>query len=746
MAVPALNLHALPNLPGYALPKKSERSHRSQVWGFVNGQRMEFVEGLSHEKQKRVLAVKPAETWRSGQTLPDSTTREVYRTQVVRNHDELPAWDALDRHVLRFYGHFKEATTETSLENHRVRKCVVLYYLEDDTCQVNEPKVENCGIPQGVLVRRHRFPAPGSGYLHAANLRVNEELWVYGKCILLTDCDAFTRQHFQSIGDPQVPAVPEPQDPFTVVRAAQSARASYGQQRTYEKLYREVHLGGGHVNTEMQQFMENDGRVCRFFGVLDDLSTPKFERRPFTILYFLADDTVEVREQYPKNSGRDNFPIFFRRAKMPKVGGTIVGPDQPQLRKDQYVGLTDVAVGAEADLAGRKFFIFDADNFTRAHFKNELGIELQPKTDVQLPDPEIPRAPTPPYGGYGSWDDSMASVINLVPKVPKKFHDKLFHNEGKILRFSAKILNPRPEDAERRFVISFHLRDDCLAIHEPPQRNSGIVTGKYLEKGVHLNQNTGCLFEPKDLLPGQTIRVFNHEFEMLDMDEYTRRYAEDGDVSAAVDLQALLEKLREAMRQQLPLVRDIFRRFDLGCNNVIGVEEFKRALQKFNFQISDRNVHVVMRHFDRNQDGHIDYNEFCDIVLDEDYTLTMLQTKASLDATSDAKYEMLASATEGQRAEVEAVRNAVRRIGHVLYQRTHVVPKFYKECQHMTHLGHVTVQQVHSAFSRIGCHFEFDDVVRCVEFALPEADLQKIDYVDFLKTLVSGYHDMHNSR
>merc|ERR1719410_43417 len=96
--------------------------------------------------------------------------------------------------------------------------------------------------------------------------------------------------------------------------------------RTYEKLYREVVLGGGHINADMQQFLENDRRVLRFFAIMDDLATPQFERRPFVILFFLADDTVEIREQYPLNAGRDNFPIFYARRKMPRGPPRVLGP------------------------------------------------------------------------------------------------------------------------------------------------------------------------------------------------------------------------------------------------------------------------------------------------------------------------------------------------------------------------------------------------------------------------------------
>ena len=51
--------------------------------------------------------------------------------------------------VLRFYAYFQESVHEQRQEQYRIRRCIILYYLEDDTVQVNEPRVENAGIPQG---------------------------------------------------------------------------------------------------------------------------------------------------------------------------------------------------------------------------------------------------------------------------------------------------------------------------------------------------------------------------------------------------------------------------------------------------------------------------------------------------------------------------------------------------------------------------------------------------------------------
>ena len=44
-------------------------------------------------------------------------------------HRPQPAWVAFDRKVLRFNCYFKEAVTESRIENYRVRNCVLYYYV-----------------------------------------------------------------------------------------------------------------------------------------------------------------------------------------------------------------------------------------------------------------------------------------------------------------------------------------------------------------------------------------------------------------------------------------------------------------------------------------------------------------------------------------------------------------------------------------------------------------------------------------
>ena len=68
----------------------------------------------------------------------------------------------------------------------------------------------------------------------------------------------------------------------------------------------------------LQQFMDHDRHVLRFFCSWDDSDSMFGDVRELVLHYFLADDTIEVREIINPNSGRDAAPMFLRRGKLPK--------------------------------------------------------------------------------------------------------------------------------------------------------------------------------------------------------------------------------------------------------------------------------------------------------------------------------------------------------------------------------------------------------------------------------------------
>ena len=72
----------------------------------------------------------------------------------------------------------------------------------------------------------------------------------------------------------------------------------------------------------LQQFLNYDRHVLRFYCQWDDSQSMFGDARWLELHYFLADDTVEILEKIPPNSGRDAVPVFLRRARLPKVSHT----------------------------------------------------------------------------------------------------------------------------------------------------------------------------------------------------------------------------------------------------------------------------------------------------------------------------------------------------------------------------------------------------------------------------------------
>ena len=98
----------------------------------------------------------------------------------------------------------------------------------------------------------------------------------------------------------------------------------------------------------------------------------------------------------------------------------------------------------------------------------------------------------------------------------------------------------------RKFIISYRLGDDTLTIHEPPQRNTGIIGGRFLERtrvskpGSSMEQPQ--FYGPADFYIGATIEVFRQRFIIRSADLYVLKYAEE---HPALFPPMVLESLRQ---------------------------------------------------------------------------------------------------------------------------------------------------------------------------------------------------------
>ena len=88
------------------------------------------------------------------------------------------------------------------MENWRLRKVVIYFYLNDGTIYVCEPKVENSGIPQGVFMKQQRIPKTnGKGDWYTwRDFNIGINMKFYDHVFRIVNCDLFTRKFLTAEG------------------------------------------------------------------------------------------------------------------------------------------------------------------------------------------------------------------------------------------------------------------------------------------------------------------------------------------------------------------------------------------------------------------------------------------------------------------------------------------------------------------------------------------------------------------
>ncbi|XP_007430815.1 EF-hand domain-containing protein 1 [Python bivittatus] len=608
-------VQGLPLLPGSTFRDPTKTTfHRSQTLGYKNGFAFKklptvgiggnrlYVNQLSQAELDELSNKRPTLTYGEPKQAPPS--------------DFIPAHVAFDKKVLKFDGYFQEDVPISTEEHFRIRQVGIYYYLEDDSMSVMEPIVENSGIPQGKFIKRQRLPKNDRGdHYHWKDLNRGINITIYGKTFRIVDCDRFTQTFLESQGIELNPPERMIFDPYTELR----------------KMPLRMYVTPSDFD-QLKQFLAFDKKVLRFYAIWDDTGNMFGENRRFIIHYYLADDTVEVREVHERNDGRDPFPVLIRRQRLPKTfvekkenfpTCVLEISDQEVL---EWFTAKDFAVGKSTTLLGRTFFIYDCDEFTRQFYQDKFGIANFQPVDIKKPPPEEIKQIIPPYNGYGFLEDSLQNCFSLIPQPPRKNVIKMLENDHKILRYAVRMESSNPDDTKRHFVLSYCLATDMISIYEPPVRNSGIIGGKYLGKTrvpkPGSSTDDPVYYEPADLTIGSMVEVFGHRFIIVDADNYVLNYMESNLESfpasvvqsmrahfaprqAAMEavrglasnepdpqeLAALLEQIQEHMRRHNYLpdssMQEAFLQQDKDGSGLLNKAEFSALCDHFKIPIDD---------------------------------------------------------------------------------------------------------------------------------------------------------------
>ena len=111
--------------------------------------------------------------------------------------------------------------------------------------------------------------------------------------------------------------------------------------------------------------------------------------------YYLADDTLEIREVMRPNSGRDAVPVFVKRAKLPKNSQAVYPPGVITARTVLNVTLenhildslktgaanqdfytdADLQIGNVINVWGRAVKLVDCDDFTKDYYRTKYDVK-----------------------------------------------------------------------------------------------------------------------------------------------------------------------------------------------------------------------------------------------------------------------------------------------------------------------------------------------------------------------------------
>ena len=574
----------------------------------------------------------------SQMTHKSASDRENSRVQ----GEFVPAFAGLDGKVLRFEAFITEQVPENLTDPHRVRKFSIMYYLVDDSIQINEHRQANSGYAQGIFMKRHRVPSKGRGteeFVTLFDFADTTKVTLYNRDFHLVSCNVFTEQFFQVNNMKLRFESNIPEDRYMTQRALDSrmgkrsetpASASFefdGERP--ETSMSQMTSGSTAVRRDMREkFLKYANKVLRFYATWDDRGSMFGQKTSYVVNYYLQDDKMEVLEVKKNNSGKDPFPKLVKKGRIQRHfdGVPSVGSREEDF-EDQYINDRDLMVGGTIEIFGREMFLYDCDQFTREYYRHQYGIEQGRNQIAPEPLVEFPKMPLPPYNGFGSEHDSLASYFNLVPKPPKYDRTKQSALDAIVFRWKAKfdmdnMTAPNPDDHKRRFVISYFMGDGTLSVYEPPIQNSGFMGGKFLDRQrVQRHKSKigfGDWITDEDMLipmPG-TVWINSQPFVLLETDKFTLRYLNKGRLDNIISIDSLYAKMRSKASGLSDELKSVFRLLDENGTGRVSLEDLVNVIRKFDFDLDEDELIALMSRWDASKNGEVDYEDFVTTIFD----------------------------------------------------------------------------------------------------------------------------------
>jgi len=274
-----------------------------------------------------------------------------------------------DQKVLHFWAVWNDP--QVLGETHHFQ---VFYFLADDTISVHEDYPQNAGtqlfptflsrrkLPRTVV--NHGVSLIGEDQMDDQDtytdkdLRVGGYITVFGRHMLLTRADEYTRVYYKDtygLSDADFEPIQESGREYVVPKAPLPPHNGYGSEE--DSLENVKHLVPRPPRKDYIKLLKYDKVVMRFSAKLIS-SRPENDARRFVIEFYRADDTIQIFEKRIPNSGFVGGKFLERRR--------VINPETKKSFEAE-----SLFVGATIVINGSAFNLLLADESTLSHMEDE---------------------------------------------------------------------------------------------------------------------------------------------------------------------------------------------------------------------------------------------------------------------------------------------------------------------------------------------------------------------------------------
>lgn len=195
-------------------------------------------------------------------------------------------------------------------------------------------------------------------YYQPKHLRLGDTVFVFGRRLLLLDCDAFTRRYFADVLHQPQGGRHEVRRP-PPVRRVRELPDYLGLGTPEDSLQSCLALRPRPPGRDLVTAMLNAGKALSFGARLDS-AHPEDASRRFVVALSLADGTMKIHEPVVRNSGQRG-GLFMSARRVARPG---CDPRQPT-----YYGPRDLRLGATLLVHAHRFRLDAADLFTYRYMR-----------------------------------------------------------------------------------------------------------------------------------------------------------------------------------------------------------------------------------------------------------------------------------------------------------------------------------------------------------------------------------------